>query len=147
MRPFAADLHPSRARRVLAVLFALALAGAEYAYFSGSLKVLLLATTAVCAVYAWREPPDRIWRIETDADGFAAVFIGSRAYEAELLAGSLIARSVCFLHWRIMGKTRWHCVPFDAADSESLRRLRVWARFGQPDKKARKRRLEKEGRA
>ena len=98
-------------------------------YFPGSLKVFLCVCTALAVWFAWHEPRGRIWRIAVNGQAWAAVFVGREAFAATLCAGSLVSVPVCFLKWRVMGKTRWQCVLPDMADAEDYRRLRVWAKW------------------
>lgn len=134
MPPFRVHFRPSLLRRACLLAFAGALLLCVFAYFSGSLKIVLALATIVASAYAWREPAPRITALNVDTQGHAQVMLNQVGYEAQLLSGSLIHPYLCCLKWRLPEQIVWQWVWYDSADRESLRRLRVWAKFGLAQK-------------
>ena len=133
MDAFQAAFVPSKLRRGLSLLLHLAAAACARAYFGGLLRVALLIGLAAAAYWSWRESPRRVRTLTVDPQGRAAIDTGAGSQNARLLGGSLISRHACFLHWDCGNRRFWQCVLPDSTDADSLRRLMVWARFGQPE--------------
>lgn len=132
MPPFVIHFRPSYWRHRVIVVFTLVLLGNIVFYFSGSLQWILLVVACLAACWAWREPVPYVQTVSVNNKGHATLYIDGMAYEAQLLSGSLIHHFVCCIKWQLPEKIIWQWVFPDATDSESLRRLRVWAWFGQP---------------
>lgn len=132
MPPFIAHFKSSKLRRILLILLASALMYTLIMYFSGSLKILLLLATLLSSIWAWREPKPPIEYLEINTQGHATLKFNDQTHQAQLLSGSLITPYACCLKWQIAEKIVHHWVFLDSTDSESFRRLRVWAKFGQP---------------
>lgn len=130
MPPFRIHFRPSKLRRICLILFASALLLCILAYFSGSLKIGLILATLATTAYAWHEPVPRIIALNVDTQGRAQLMFSQIAYDAQLLSGSLIHPYLCCLKWQLPEKIIYQWIWLDSTDSEGLRRLCVWAKFG-----------------
>lgn len=126
---FSVRLAASKIRKIFVCCFVLLLCGCVWRYFSGSLHLVLQTAVLLAAAWAWREPPDRICRIEIRANQEAWLVFADDAVPAQLLSGSLIAPLMMGLKWRCDGKIIRHTLLPDMTDAASWRRLTVWARF------------------
>ena len=132
MQNFVIDFVPSRRRKWGVAAFGLCIAGHIALSFSGSLKIIWLLCVLGSFAWAWRESPLFVQRLAVDTQGFAVIFVRDVAWEAELLSGSLVSRTLCLLHWRTNQGMLWQCVLPDSVSHENYRRILVWARWGQP---------------
>ena len=72
-----------------------------------------------------------VLRIDDEFQAWILLNNQSDWHQAQLLSGSLIHRWGCFLQWQVDERVMWQVVLPDMLDSETFRRLRVWAMFGQ----------------
>lgn len=142
MHAFQVALRPSKQLCMATLLLHLCMLSVLLFYFDGMLCWLGLAVLAGSFIYAQSRQHLRhaaaIHRISVDRQGAAAVFMGNgqTAFAAVLLSGSLVTRWAVFLKWDIGGRIGWQMILPDMTDTESYRRLRVWARWGRQEAEA-----------
>ncbi|WP_342345086.1 protein YgfX [Uruburuella testudinis] len=135
---FQTALRPSRAGCIIVVLLHAAAVWLCLTAFYGLMRWAGLLLLVISLVWAWRvqtmQQAGAVFKIAVNREGRAVVFVGDSqtAFAARLAAGSLIARRALFLKWDLGDRIIRHCVLPDMTDSESYRRLAVWAKWGQP---------------
>lgn len=136
MQPFQVAFRPSRLQRVLQLVAWVWLAVIWLLYFAGWLRLLGLALTASAAWYALRRPLP-IGSLTVGSGGEAVLFLQPQQIAvAATLRGGMVLPWLQLLHWQTDGGRQiYQAVWPDSADAEGLRRLRVWARWGQARKK------------
>lgn len=136
IRDFQAAFRVSNIRKALILLWSAVLTVAAWVGFEGVMLGAIWASILLSAAWAWCEPMPVV-HLHVDSDYQAWLLLREDEavlYEAQLLSGSLIHPYLCCLKWRLPEKIVWQWVWLDSADSESLRRLRVWAKFGVAQK-------------
>ena len=136
MQPFQVAFRPSRLQRVLQLAAWAWLAVIWLLYFAGWLRLLGFALTAFAAWYALRRPLP-IGSLTVGSGGEAVLFLQPQQIAvAATLRGGMVLPWLQLLHWQTDGGRQiYQAVWPDSADAEGLRRLRVWARWGQARKK------------
>ena len=136
MQPFQVAFRPSRLQRVLQLAAWVWLAVIWLLYVAGWLRLLGLALTASAAWYALRRPLP-IGSLTVGSGGEAVLFLQPQQIAvAAILRGGMVLPWLQLLHWQTDGGRQiYQAVWPDSADTEELRRLRVWARWGQARKK------------
>ncbi|MBH5330011.1 hypothetical protein H9Q10_10090 [Eikenella sp. S3360] len=132
MQPFQVAFKPSRLRRIVHTAAWVWLAAVWLLYFAGWPCWLGLALTALAAWHALRRPLRITW-LAVDSGGAAVLFLQPQQIAvAATLRGGVVLPWLQILHWHTDGGRRFHQAVWpDSADAEGLRRLRVWARWGQ----------------
>ena len=136
MQPFQVAFRPSWLQRVLQLAAWVWLAVIWLLYFAGWPRLLGLAFTAFAAWYALRRPLP-IVSLTVGSGGEAVLFLQPQQIAvAATLRGGMVLPWLQLLHWQTDGGRQiYQAVWPDSADTEELRRLRVWARWGQARKK------------
>lgn len=133
MGDFQAAFRASRLwKGVLLLWLGLVWLGLWWAMSGVMLAVAMLMALAI-GVWNWQEYPI-IKHLHIDEAHQAWLMLHHDEHNwhaAQLLSGSLIHRWGCFLRWRCGQGVYWQMVLPDMLDTESYRRLRVWALFGQ----------------
>ncbi len=138
MRKFMVRLRPSLSLQVLAVTVHVVTFAAILIYVSGTDRWYWLGGIIVCALWSFwglRQPVIR--RIEIDDQLQAKLILakGAKMIMAELRADSMVRRNLLALNWHTNnGVVRTLLLP-DMTDKQSWRRLQIWARWCQPQKK------------
>ena len=138
MREFMVRVRPSLLLQVLAVMVHVITFAAILMYVPGTDRWYWLAGLIVCALwsfYGLHQPVIR--RIEIDDQLQAKLILAKEAkmIVAELRADSMVRRNLLALNWHTNnGVVRTLLLP-DMTDKQSWRRLQLWARWCQPQKK------------
>ena len=138
MREFMVRMRPSLLLQVLAVIVHVITFAAILMYVPGTDRWYWLAGLIVCALwsfYGLHQPVIR--RIEIDDQLQAKLILakGAKMIMAELRADSMVRRNLLALNWHTNnGVVRTLLLP-DMTDKQSWRRLQIWARWCQPQKK------------
>lgn len=138
MREFMVRVRSSLLLQVLAVMVHVITFAAILMYVPGTDRWYWLAGLIVCALwsfYGLHQPVIR--RIEIDDQLQAKLILAKEAkmIVAELRADSMVRRNLLALNWHTNnGVVRTLLLP-DMTDKQSWRRLQLWARWCQPQKK------------
>ena len=138
MREFMVRVRPSLLLQVLAVMVHVITFAAILMYVPGTDRWYWLAGLIVCALwsfYGLHQPVIR--RIEIDDQLQAKLILAKEAkmIVAELRTDSMVRRNLLALNWHTNnGVVRTLLLP-DMTDKQSWRRLQLWARWCQPQKK------------
>ena len=138
MREFMVRVRPSLLLQVLAVMVHVITFAAILMYVPGTDRWYWLVGLIVCALwsfYGLHQPVIR--RIEIDDQLQAKLILAKEAkmIVAELRADSMVRRNLLALNWHTNnGVVRTLLLP-DMTDKQSWRRLQIWARWCQPQKK------------
>ena len=138
MREFMVRVRPSLSLQLLAVIVHVITFAAILMYVPGTDRWYWLAGLIVCALwsfYGLHQPVIR--RIEIDDELQAKLILakGAKMIVAELRADSMVRRNLLALNWHTNnGVVRTLLLP-DMTDKQSWRRLQIWARWCQPQKK------------
>ena len=131
-------MRPSLLLQVLAVMVHVITFAAILMYVPDTDRWYWLAGLIVCALwsfYGLHQPVIR--RIEIDDQLQAKLILakGAKMIVAELRADSMVRRNLLALNWHTNnGVVRTLLLP-DMTDKQSWRRLQLWARWCQPQKK------------
>ena len=139
MPPFCIRIRPSRRLAALSLLLHAAAFAICAAWFHGAERIFGLAALLFSLAHSLRTiygGRSAVEEIRIGAKGHAALKLKNSGdpVPAKLLDGSIVHPFGCILKWQTEEKPLRQCVPADAADPESYRRLTVWARYGQPRK-------------
>lgn len=138
MREFMVRVRPSLLLQLLAVMVHVITFAAILMYVPDTDRWYWLAGLIVCALwsfYGLHQPVIR--RIEIDDQLQAKLILAKEAkmIVAELRADSMVRRNLLALNWHTNnGVVRTLLLP-DMTDKQSWRRLQLWARWCQPQKK------------
>lgn len=138
MREFMVRVRPSLLLQLLAVMVHVITFAAILMYVPDTDRWYWLAGLIVCALwsfYGLHQPVIR--RIEIDDQLQAKLILakGTKMIVAELRADSMVRRNLLALNWHTNnGVVRTLLLP-DMTDKQSWRRLQIWARWCQPQKK------------
>lgn len=137
MPGFIVWVRPSRQLKILAIgLHSLTLL-AIMLYFSGWERLVWLAGLLCCtgwAFYYLRQPVIKRIAIDEKLQAQLTLTKKSVTTAAELMADSMVRRSILALNWHTSeGKVTILLLP-DMIDEQSWRKLQVWARWCQPQK-------------
>lgn len=133
MQAFQLALRPSRRLFWLQAAAYLWLALLAAVYFAGWWRWGGIAAAAALACYGLLAPHRRVERMAVDRQGRAALYLQPQGLwmEAQLHDG-WVTPWLVLLQWRCGGRRIHLAVLPDMTDTESWRRLRVWARWGRP---------------
>ncbi|MGF6147613.1 Uncharacterised protein [Kingella potus] len=139
MQPFCVRIRPSLSLAALSLLLHAAAFTICAVWFYGAQRAFGLAALALSLAHSLRAVSGRrnaVEEIHIGTKGHSSLKLKNNAelVPAQLLDDSLVHPYACFLKWRIGERTFRQCIPADAADAESYRRLTVWVRYGQPRK-------------
>lgn len=132
LNDFQAAFRASKIQKALILCLFLISSWSVWAYFFGTTRWCLLTGVLAAVAWSWREP-NTVQYLRIDDEFQAWILLNNQSdwHQAQLLSGSLIHRWGCFLQWQVDERVMWQVVLPDMLDSETFRRLRVWAMFGQ----------------
>lgn len=129
--PIFIELHRSRLLSFLIVVtHLLAASGIFLMPWPWWLRACLLAFLGVAGLLAWRRLGDRAQILVLHQDGGMAVRQDGVLKPVELLPGMTVLPALCVFSYQLeegQGRVTQVLLP-DAADAESMRRLRLWLR-------------------
>lgn len=138
MPAFQLTLKPSKMGRMLVVVLHLIALVLCWHFFENVTCYLGLVLLLISFCWAWytqnRLGNWTVQQIAINPQGQATLFIGrpAIAFTARLIESHLVTTKILFLKWDLGDRKIQHCVMADMVGQAHYRRLRVWAKWGQP---------------